>query len=142
MKQAAFFMGTVATALSMAGLAQAGTLTLSIDTGDANGTLRAAVYDSQASFDGQKLVAGTTGPANGGPATVAFNGLKAGTYGIAVYLDMNGNDELDTNLFGAPTEPYGFSMNPELGFSAPKFDAFRFDHDGNNQELIIKLIGN
>ena len=33
-------------------------------------------------------------------------------------------------------------MNPELGFSAPKFDAFRFDHDGNNQELIIKLIGN
>ena len=142
MKQAAFFMGTVAIALSIAGLAQAGTLTLSIDTGDATGTLRAAVYDSQASFDGRKLVAGTTGPANGGPATVTFNGLEAGTYGIAVYLDMNGNDELDTNLFGAPTEPYGFSMNPELGFSAPKFDAFRFDYDGNDQELIIKLIGN
>ena len=128
--------------IGAAGIARAGTLTLNVDTGTVTGMLRAAAYDTQASFDARRFVASAASSANGGPATVTFNGLEPGTYGIAVFLDKNGNDELDTNLFGAPTEPYGFLMNPEPGFAAPKFDAFRFEYDGNEQQLIVRLHGN
>lgn len=141
MKRMASLIGTTAIALGGAGIAQAGTLTLNIESGGTNGTLRAAVYDSQTSFDARKFVAGAISPANGGTATVTFGELEPGTYGVAVFLDTNSNDELDTNLLGAPTEPFGFSMNPKLGFSAPKFDAFRFEHDGTDQVLIIQLNG-
>ena len=135
-------VGASVVALGAVSAAQAGSLVVSVDTGEANGTLQAAVYDSQASYDAEKLVAGAASPADGGSAIVTLDGLEPGTYGVAVFLDMNGNDELDTNLFGAPTEPYGFSMNPQVGFAAPKFDEFRFEHDGTDQQLTIQLHGN
>ncbi len=40
---------------------------------------------------------------------------------ICAYHDQNGNARLDKNAFGIPTEPYGFSKNPERGFGPPKF---------------------
>lgn len=141
MKQADTLIAAAAIALGLAGTAEAGSLTLKIDTGTTTGALRAAAYDSQASFDSGEVFAGVAGPANGGVATLKLDGLQSGTYGIAVYLDMNGNEELDTNLLGAPTEPFGFSMNPKIGFSAPGFDDFRFDHDGTATELTIQLNG-
>lgn len=142
MKRGTSVLSMSAVLLSVASLASAGTLTLTIDTKETTGTLRAAVYDSQASFENQTRVAGTTSTANGGSAIMTFDGLEPGAYGIAVFLDTNGNDRLDRNLFGAPTEPYGFSMNPKIAMSAPKFDAFRFDHDGSDQQITIQLNGN
>jgi uncharacterized protein (DUF2141 family) len=46
---------------------------------------------------------------NGASATIT--GLTPGQYGVAVYQDMDGDGEMDTGMFGAPTEPYGFSNN-------------------------------
>lgn len=42
---------------------------------------------------------------------VAFNDIPAGTYAVAIFLDENGNGKIDTNMFGAPKEKYGFSNN-------------------------------
>jgi uncharacterized protein (DUF2141 family) len=54
-------------------------------------------------------------------AQVTFE-VTPGTYAIAVFLDTNSNGKLDTNLFGAPTEPYGFSNNKLFTFRPTSFD--------------------
>jgi uncharacterized protein (DUF2141 family) len=53
--------------------------------------------------------------------------LKPGTYAIAVFHDRNKNGKLDKNIFGAPTESYGFSNNARSTFSAPSFSAASFE---------------
>jgi len=37
--------------------------------------------------------------------------INEGKYFIAVFQDLDGNDKLNKNFFGLPTEPYGFSKN-------------------------------
>jgi uncharacterized protein (DUF2141 family) len=106
------------------------------------GTVRAAVYDSQAAFDASRMIAGTTSPASSGETLLSFENLTPGKYGIAVFHDLNSNEELDRNLFGGPKEPFGFSKNPNIGFSAPGFEEFAFEFDGSSQEMIINLNGN
>ncbi len=46
--------------------------------------------------------------------------LAPGAYAIAVYVDENGNGELDRGLFGIPSEPYGFSRGGG-SFGPPAF---------------------
>jgi uncharacterized protein (DUF2141 family) len=52
--------------------------------------------------------------------------LPEGTYAVAVYQDLNQNAQLDSNVFGIPTEPYGFSNNVRPKLRAPSFDETRF----------------
>jgi uncharacterized protein (DUF2141 family) len=56
-----------------------------------------------------------------GKLTHSFS-LPKGEYAVSVYHDLNGNDKLDKNIFGAPIEPYGFSRNYKPVMRAPKFD--------------------
>ena len=86
------------------------------------------------------MIAGSFVAARQGNSILVVN-LKPGTYGITLYHDQNGNGELDTNLLGAPNEPFGFSNNPNIGFSTPNFDAFKFEYDGESKELSITLNG-
>jgi len=53
--------------------------------------------------------------------TVSFSNLTQGYYAVAVYHDANKNMKLDRNLFGMPTECYGFSNNARATFSAPSY---------------------
>ena len=117
------------------------TLTLSVETTMNSGVLSAAIFDSQASFESDKAVMAKRVPVQTGPTTLSFVDLPAGTYGVALFQDENGNQKLDVNLLGAPKEPFGFSGNPKIGFSAPTFDAFKFDFDGTDQTLSITLNG-
>jgi uncharacterized protein (DUF2141 family) len=43
-------------------------------------------------------------------ASFEFSDIKPGKYAIAVIHDENCNGELDSNLFGIPTEGYGFPV--------------------------------
>ena len=56
-----------------------------------------------------------------GDTEIALPGFAAGQYAFAAYEDRNGNEELDTGLFGAPTEPYAFSRNARPMFGVPQF---------------------
>ncbi|MGH1577945.1 DUF2141 domain-containing protein [Planktotalea sp.] len=127
--------------IGLGGLASAQTVTLKIETQTNTGTMRAAVFDSQASFDTEKVVAFESIPAQQGTTVITIKNLSSGTYGIAVFQDENNDERLDQNLLGAPTEPFGFTNNPRIGFSAPKFEDFKFEHDGSDQEFSIKLNG-
>ncbi len=53
--------------------------------------------------------------------TCEFNNLDSGLYAIAIFHDINNNNELDTNRVGIPSEPFGFSNNPRIIFGPPNF---------------------
>ena len=46
--------------------------------------------------------------------------LAPGRYAVRLYQDVNDNRQLDSGLFGIPSEPYGFSNNPKARFGPPK----------------------
>lgn len=53
-----------------------------------------------------------------------WNGLS---FAISAYHDQNGNQKLDKNSFGIPTERYGFSKNPKRGFGPPRYRETKMD---------------
>jgi uncharacterized protein (DUF2141 family) len=68
-----------------------------------------------------------------------FTDLPPGEYAIAIYQDTNGNKKLDTNLFGYPKEPFGFSNNVKPKLSAPGFTDCRVTLSGNKRITINTL---
>ena len=65
--------------------------------------------------------------------------LPEGEYAIAVYQDLNHNQQLDTNMFGVPTEAYGFSNNIRPKFRAPSFDEAKFTLNTSSKNLSINI---
>ena len=54
--------------------------------------------------------------------TTANIELPNDTYAVAVFHDANDNTVMDKNMFGVPTEIYGFGNNARGTFSAPSFE--------------------
>lgn len=77
---------------------------------------------------------------NNGKAEWAFKDLPFGEYAIRVFHDENGNNKLDKNLFGAPTEVYGFSNNARATFGPPDYKkaAFIFDKTDMTVRITVK----
>jgi len=117
-------------------------LTLTLPEGDeTRGSLLVGVFTSQEAFNDGEIAHGCIHPALPGDNQITLSDLPAGTYGISVFLDQNDNGELDRNLLGIPSEPYGFTRNPTIRFSAPGFNRFSFDYDGQGGEFTINLNG-
>ncbi|MCA3459145.1 MAG: DUF2141 domain-containing protein [Cytophagales bacterium] len=72
-------------------------------------------------------------------ALATFTDLPPGEYAIAIYQDTNGNKKLDTNLFGYPKEPFGFSNNVKPKLSAPGFTDCRVTLSANKTITINTL---
>ena len=130
-----FFTACLATTVS------ADTVKLTVETETEQGNIRAAVYSSADAFEKGDVTMGVAGAVSSGKAELEISNLEPGTYGIALFHDLNGNEELDRNILGAPKEPFGFSNNPAVKFSAPDFDEFKFEFDGNPMHLNITLNG-
>ena len=95
------------------------------------GEIHVAIYDSKEAFEQDR-------GEQGGPAAGIVDGLvvavesssfshafelPAGVYAVGVFHDLNANNRLDTNLFGIPTEQFGFSNNAVGRFGPPSFEA-------------------
>lgn len=65
-------------------------------------------------------------PVRSGSVTCRFRHIPDGIYAVSVFHDTNGNGRLDTNLFGKPTEGYGFSRNARHLFRSPTFRESQF----------------
>jgi uncharacterized protein (DUF2141 family) len=52
---------------------------------------------------------------------IVINNLNTGSYAIALFHDENSDGQLNTGVFGIPMEGFGFSNNPKIKFSAPKY---------------------
>jgi len=66
-----------------------------------------------------------------------LHNVPAGTYGLQVMHDENGNGELDANLVGIPKEPWGFSNNAKGRFGPPKWEDVKFSIE---EEAVVQTI--
>jgi uncharacterized protein (DUF2141 family) len=73
-------------------------------------------------------------------ADVVFDKLPQGVYSVSLIHDENMNGKLDSNVFGMPTEGYGFSNNPAKGFGPPKPELTTFPVKQPKCVIEIKLI--
>ncbi len=64
--------------------------------------------------------------------------LPAGTYGVTLLDDENGNGKCDYGFF-LPKEGFGFSDYYHRGLSSPKFDDFDFQLSKDKQSVLVKV---
>lgn len=79
-------------------------------------------------------------PITGDHATLTFDHLPAGRYGVAVLHDENSNRKLDRNFLHVPKEGFGFANNPHVGLSAPKWEDAAVNVACPVTEVSIRLI--
>lgn len=101
------------------------------------GTVLVAVYNSAETFMKKRLTSKKV-VVTGKEATLIFENVAAGDYAISTFHDENDNNKLDTNFFGVPNEPYGFSNDARGSFGPPSFDKARVKVDGD-KKLVITL---
>lgn len=104
-----------------------------------SGNIRVGLFASQESFP-KTPTSGQSAPAQIGSVSLAFKGLTPGTYAFSAYHDGNENQKLDTNSFGMPIEPYGFSRDARGRFGPPSFDdaAIKVDKDAQTIKILLK----
>jgi uncharacterized protein (DUF2141 family) len=73
-------------------------------------------------------------------ADLAYDNLPQGVYSVALFHDENMNGRLDSNVFGIPSEGYGFSNNPSKGFGPPKPEQTTFAVKQPKCAIQIKVI--
>jgi uncharacterized protein (DUF2141 family) len=71
---------------------------------------------------------------------LSFTNLKAGSYAVAVFHDVQGNGSLKRNSLGIPTAGFGFSNNPSVVTGAPKFGDSAVFVAGPQTDIQINLL--
>lgn len=72
-------------------------------------------------------------------ATVVFENVAFGSYGVSFYHDENANGKLDTNAIGIPKEAYGFSNNARGFLGKPSYRDVMFEMNSAEMELEINI---
>jgi uncharacterized protein (DUF2141 family) len=119
-----------------------GTLQIKIEGAKANkGKVYLAMYCKEENFLDEKITcrrAVITLPEQG-PCIYNITDMSFGKYAIAVYQDQNSNGKMDNNVFGIPTEPFGFSNNPSAKWHKPKYQEAVFDFKEDRQTIGIQV---
>jgi len=101
------------------------------------GQLMIAVMSSEAAFNGEApAVLSLILKPRPGAIRFSTDALPDGQYGIRVMHDENGNGDMDANLVGMPTEPWGFSNNAMGNFGPPGWSDIRFTVQGSTTATI------
>jgi len=79
--------------------------------------------------------------AHPGPVTVTVE-VPQGTYAVQAFQDEGMTGMMTMNALGMPTEPLGFSNNPAVRFSAPRFRdcAVQVGAMGGRIEITLKKL--
>jgi uncharacterized protein (DUF2141 family) len=67
----------------------------------------------------------------------SIRNLKSGKYAVRYYHDENLNGRMETNMFGKPTEGYGFSNNVTGKFGPPPFEKWLFELN-EDKKIMLK----
>jgi len=73
-----------------------------------------------------------------GAMTVRMENLKYGTYAITMLDDEDGDLEMDRTM-GLPREGFGFSQNPKVGMTTPKYEECSFVIDQPLKKITIEV---
>jgi uncharacterized protein (DUF2141 family) len=130
------------TALFFLPFSNNGTLQVKIEGAQANkGKIYLAMYAKEETFLDEKATYRRdiiTLPEQGS-CIYNITNLSFGKYAIAIYQDQNSNGKMDNNVFGIPTEPFGFSNNPSAKWHKPKYQEAVFDFKEDRQTIGIQV---
>ncbi|GBD91745.1 hypothetical protein BMS3Abin04_02477 [bacterium BMS3Abin04] len=90
------------------------------------GNIRIALSNSEENYESNKFYRRVVVSIKDKTAKYKFDNIPFGTYAIKFYHDENENQKLDKNLFGMPTEDYGFSNNATGSFGPASFKDAKF----------------
>ena len=123
-----------------ANAALAGDLTIEVSVpSDRQGTVMAAIFDKADGFPRGTAWRTAKAQSINGKTTLLFADLPEGDYAVTAFLDENSNNKLDSNLFGIPTELYGFSRNARGLAGPPSFADAAFRVKGSAQLQAFEL---
>ena len=106
---------------------------------DVKGSVTAGLFNSE---DGYKKGAGFRGAqvdVKADTVTFSYANLPDGEYAIKLFHDVNGNGEMDSNLFGIPTEPFAFSNNAIGKMGPAKWKDAKFTISNGDNTHAMKL---
>ena len=119
---------TSATFSSEAPLVAPTSLTVRLFGAQERGTLRVALFKEAGSFpDTSRAVAVATTTAATPHVELVITDELPQQLAVAAFQDLNEDGELNKNLWGVPTEPYGFSNDARGRFGPPAFAAAAID---------------
>jgi uncharacterized protein (DUF2141 family) len=103
-----------------------------------SGVLRLVLDNSPENFLKQGILTGDASIRDG-KSVFVFKGVPFGEYAVRIFHDANENGQLDANLFGIPTEAYGFSNNARRKFGAPSFEESKFKFEADKLQISIQV---
>lgn len=141
------FLLLVSSALSLASLHQDsrqkhGTILLTVVGLDNDiGDVKVGLFNSAESFAGKTKdkFAGAIIKIQNKKVKHVFPNVPYGEYAIKLFHDEDGDDEIDTNFLGIPTESYGFSNNAKALFGPPTFERAKFIVSSDTVKVEIDL---
>jgi uncharacterized protein (DUF2141 family) len=79
-------------------------------------------------------------PIREGKAVAEFEDVPAGPFAVSVFHDEDSDRELDSGVFGIPSEDYGFSRDARDTLGPPSFDDARLDlAAGESKQVTIRV---
>ncbi|WP_143960322.1 DUF2141 domain-containing protein [Litoribacter populi] len=109
------------------------------DLKNSKGTVRVILYEREGFLTEEAVKARFDAPIRDGKSVIETKQLPFGEYAMFVFHDENDNDEVDFNLFKMPKEGIGFSNNPKLGLSKPKFEESKVRLNESKKRIRVKL---
>ena len=104
------------------------------------GNCRFAIDNSEFVYESDDTVwIGKVLPIINEKVIVVIDSLEYGEYAVRVFHDENKNEIVDTNIFGIPTEDYGYSNNASSWFGPPSWDKAKFIFDKTEMTIEIEV---
>ncbi len=106
---------------------------------DVKGVVTAGLFNSEDGYKNGGTVRGVRVDVASDILIFNYENLPDGEYAIKLFHDVNGNGEMDTNLFGIPTEPYAFSNNAIGSMGPAKWKDAKFTISNGDNTHAMKL---
>lgn len=105
------------------------------------GDVKVGLFNSAESFNSKtkEKFAGAIIKIQNKKVQYVFPNVPYGEYAIKLFHDEDGDDEVDTNFLGIPTESYGFSNNAKGLFGPPSFEKAKFVVSSDTVRVQIDL---
>lgn len=102
------------------------------------GKIYLSLFKGEENYQSKKAEAWQIVKPESGSKTVIFNDLAAGEYVIQYFHDENDNSKLEKNLFGSPTEGYGFSNDAKPSYGPASYEEMKIVVSDVNETVINK----
>lgn len=119
------------------------TLTVSVTGVTPNkGEVVASIFDEKKKWLKKPLLEGRREVRGGDSVDIVFTDLATGEYAVSIYYDLDDDGEMDTGLFGIPSEPVGFSNNARGKFGPAKWKhaMFLLEEDMTHPIQVVNAI--